>query len=89
MMRSNLILSSCIWLACSEFVCFDESQQTKLTFVNHAERTMDQLPTIRLIQGYYDSQWAMQYVAYVYMTEKMGVNVCDFYRILSFIDLVH
>eukprot|EP01084_Bolivina_argentea_P047038 86653_1 len=33
------------------------------------------LPTIRLIQGYYGSQWAMQYTAFIYLKEKLGVNV--------------
>ena len=46
-----------------------------MTFTNNPNKTLDHLPTIRLIQGYYPSQFAMQYAAYMYLKEKMGVNV--------------
>merc|ERR1719295_336907 len=58
-----------------EFSCWDESEQATMTFINNPNRTLDHLPTIRLIQGYYPSQYAMQYAAYVYLKEKLGVNV--------------
>ena len=65
-----------LWLVTGEFNCWDESEQATLTFANNQNRTLDHLPTTRLIQGYYSGQWAMQYAAYVYLREKMGVNVC-------------
>merc|ERR1719295_81010 len=58
-----------------EFSCWDESEQATMTFINNPNRTLDHLPTIRLIQGYYPSQYAMQYAAYIYLKEKLGVNV--------------
>ena len=60
-----------------EYSCWDESEQATMTFINNPNKTLDHLPTIRLIQGYYPSQYAMQYAAYIYLKEKLGVNVCN------------
>ena len=57
------------------FNCWDESNQHKLTYQNNKDKLIEGLPTIRLFQGFYGSQWAMQYTAYVYLTEQLGVNV--------------
>eukprot|EP01083_Nonionella_stella_P105492 303416_1 len=55
--------------------CLPESERNNLTFANNNNKIMSHLPTVRLIQGYYPSQFAMQYAAYFYLREQMGVNV--------------
>jgi len=72
---SFIISAVYILLVGADFSCWDTSEQANLTFINNANKTLDHLPTIRLIQGYYPSQYAMQYAAYVYLMEKLGVNV--------------
>ena len=57
------------------FDCWDPSEQTRITYTNNVNKTIDSLPSVRLFQGVYGSHWAMQYTAYVYLTEKLGVNV--------------
>ena len=57
------------------FNCWDESEQRQLTFANNPNKTIDGFPTVRLLQGYYGSQWAAQYTAYLYLKEQLGVNV--------------
>ena len=59
------------------FNCWDESERHTLTYEG-TNKTINILPTIRLFQGYYGSQWAMQYAAYMYLTEQLGVNVSWF-----------
>ena len=59
-----------------EQYCWPASERKTLTFINNANKTMTHLPTVRLIEGYYPSQFAMQYAAYVYLKEKMGIDVC-------------
>lgn len=54
------------------FSCFDE--QTTLVYKDSG-REITNLPTIRLFQGVYGTQWAMQWTAYVFLSEKLGVNV--------------
>ena len=58
----------------SDYNCFSASQQKTLTYTDSG-REVDSLPQIRLFDGVYDSQWAMQTVAYIYLQEKMGINV--------------
>lgn len=57
--------------------CWKQSERSTLKFTNNDSKNMTHLPTIRLYQGYYPSQFAMQYAAYVYIREKMGVDVCN------------
>eukprot|EP01083_Nonionella_stella_P033815 92537_1 len=64
-----------------DFWCWPQSERTSLRFVNN-NKSMDHLPNIRFIQGYWDSQWAVQYIAYLYLKEKMGLNV-EFFPQLS------
>ncbi len=59
-----------------KYYCWNPSDRVNLTFNNNPAKPMDYLPKIRLIQGYYPSQFALQYLAFVYLREKMGVNVC-------------
>ena len=56
----------------SEFACLSE---TNGLFYYNSTKKIEDLPTIRLFQGVYGSQWAMQWVAYIYLTEMLGVNV--------------
>ena len=72
----------CLWIVCVirpstsiNFNCWDESEQQKLTYTNNPSKLIEGLPTVRLFQGFYGSQWAMQYTAYVYLREQLGVNV--------------
>eukprot|EP01084_Bolivina_argentea_P067132 122334_1 len=77
-----LLSSLCIiCLSRADFHCWPQSERTILTFVN-SNKSMEQFPTIRFIQGYYDSQWALQYIGYLYVKEKMGLNV-EFFPKLS------
>ena len=63
-------------LSCSDnYHCWEPSERKILTFENNPYKNMTHLPTIRLIDGAYPSQNAMQYAAYVYLREKMGVDV--------------
>eukprot|EP01084_Bolivina_argentea_P173420 300369_1 len=70
-----------ICLVHSEFHCWPQSERKMLTFDN-SNKSMEQFPTIRFIQGYWDSQWALQYIGYLYVKEKMGLNV-EFFPKLS------
>ena len=58
-----------------DYYCWKESERSTLKFKNNKNKNMTHLPTIRLIEGYYPSQFAMQYAAFVYLGEKMGINV--------------
>ena len=58
----------------SDYNCWHESEQRNATYVN-SSTLITNLPTIRLFEGYYPSQSAMQFAAYIYLQEKMGVNV--------------
>eukprot|EP01083_Nonionella_stella_P072585 195759_1 len=81
MQKSKMLIMILIFLctylsATAGYHCWDESERTaSLTFTNNPNRTMTHLPTIKLMQGYYGSQFAMQYAAYVYLKEKQGVDV--------------
>ena len=70
-----VLISSCQAI---NFDCWDESEQTRLTYSNNENKTIDSLPTVRLFMGYYGSQWAVQYTAYLYLKEKLGLNVTWF-----------
>ena len=65
-----------------EFHCWPESDRKILRFYNNNTNIIQHLPTIRFIQGYWASQWALQYVGYLFLKEKMGINV-EFYPKLS------
>eukprot|EP01083_Nonionella_stella_P302636 1044299_1 len=56
-----------------EFKCFP-TKTNIVTFRGDSTQEVP-LPTVRLIQGFWPSQWAMQYAAYVYLTETIGLNV--------------
>eukprot|EP01083_Nonionella_stella_P016152 45161_1 len=71
-------LLSSIGLCSDDYYCWEESERVVLKFANNESKAMTQLPTVRLIQGFYASQFAMQYAAFVYLAEKMGVDV-EFY----------
>ena len=58
-----------------DYYCWEQSERSILKFKNNPQKNMTDLPQIKLIQGYYPSQFAMQYAAYVYLKEKMGVDV--------------
>lgn len=60
-----------------EYQCFSDDELGKLYYVNEPDReiNINDLNPIRLIQGFYGSQTAMQYVGYIYLKEKLGVNV--------------
>eukprot|EP01083_Nonionella_stella_P181288 648872_1 len=75
MYHSLIVLIS---LISAQPYCWDESERFVLQFTNNANKNITHLPTVRLIQGYYPSQFAMQYAAYVYLREKMGVDVTFF-----------
>eukprot|EP01084_Bolivina_argentea_P039398 72802_1 len=60
------------------FYCWPESDRKVQTFINNNNTKLDHLPTIRFIQGYWDSQSALQYIGYLYLKEKMGLKV-EFY----------
>ena len=47
----------------------------KLHLYIDTNRTIRNLPTILLFQGVYGTQWAMQWTAYIFLKEKLGVNV--------------
>eukprot|EP01084_Bolivina_argentea_P064921 118343_1 len=61
--------------------CWPESERNTLTFANTTNK-MEYLPTIRFSQGYWPSQSAIQYVGYIFLKEKMGVNV-EFFPLLN------
>eukprot|EP01083_Nonionella_stella_P048610 129831_1 len=69
-----------------DFSCWPESERTSLRFAN-TNNSIDHLPTIRFIQGYWDSQWALQYIGYLYLKEKMGLNVEFFPKLSSGLSL--
>eukprot|EP01084_Bolivina_argentea_P263231 445436_1 len=56
------------------YYCWDESERYTLKFHN-SSKNITFLPTLRMLQGYYSSQFALQYVAYTYLREKMGIDV--------------
>eukprot|EP01083_Nonionella_stella_P018150 50712_1 len=62
----------------AEYYCWEQADRLVLKFINNVNKSITHLPSVRLIQGFYDSQFAMQYAAYVYLQEKMGVNT-EFY----------
>ena len=75
-----LFIIACINLSnADEQHCWPASERKTLTFINNANKNMTHLTTVRLIEGYYPSQFAMQYAAYVYLKEKMGIDVCLIY----------
>ncbi len=63
-----------------DWYCFDEDSRATLTYANNPSKTIpfDQFPTIRLMQGMWGSAYATQWIAYMYLREKVGINV-DFF----------
>eukprot|EP01084_Bolivina_argentea_P006903 13038_1 len=74
-------LFSLLWTSLTYFTlsngyhCWTESERHILKFKNNPNKNITHLPIVRLIQGYYPSQFAMQYAAYVYLKEQMGIDV--------------
>eukprot|EP01083_Nonionella_stella_P229974 813384_1 len=64
--------------ASNQFYCFHPTDRKEIKYSNVHNKSIDQLPTIRFIQGFWGSQWATQYAAFIYLKEKMGVSV-DWY----------
>jgi hypothetical protein len=69
----QLLVSVTTTASSSTFKCFT-SENTEIRYSNSKKKAAS-LPTVRLIQGYYPSQYAMQYAAAMYLTEKIGLNV--------------
>ena len=77
MIQVNILLLLVSAVNGINFTCRNETESHTLRYEN-SSKPIDILPTVRLFQGYYGSQWAMQYAAYVYLTEQLGVNVSWF-----------
>eukprot|EP01084_Bolivina_argentea_P160107 278829_1 len=60
----------------SNWQCFDT--KPTITYKNNVNVTVDSLPTVRIMQGWWGSQFAAQYLAYVYLADVIGVNVTFF-----------
>jgi hypothetical protein len=58
----------------SEFQCFNDSVRAKITFKNNPDKEVPDLWTVRIMQGTYASQWALEYGAYMFMREMLGIN---------------
>ena len=59
----------------SEFQCFDDPKT--ITFEN-IDRAVDILPTVRMFMCGYSSQCALNMVAYLFMKERLGMNLTFF-----------
>eukprot|EP01084_Bolivina_argentea_P213100 362054_1 len=89
-MKSLLILSSVIATILSQtnfqeildnFSCFDEPK--KNYFQNDPTTEITDLPQVRIMMCGYESQCALEFAAYLFMKEKLGMNV-TFYPTLDY-----
>ena len=65
-----------------DFTCLGEAAKV-IKFANNEDVVVPHgldthLPQVRLMMGLYDSQWAIHYIAFIYMREILGINVTFF-----------
>ena len=58
----------------SDWQCLGVNKTT-ITFKNNVSKSVPDLWNVRIMQGGYASQWAVNYVAYTFMQQKLGINV--------------
>eukprot|EP01083_Nonionella_stella_P077353 211172_1 len=64
-----------------DFQCFDEPKRNY--FQNDQETEITDLPQVRIMMCGYESQCALEFAAYLFMREKLGMNV-TFYPTLDY-----
>ena len=57
-----------------EYQCWNASEQ-KVVYYQNAPNVKVDLPTVRITQGWWGSQFATHFLAKMYLEEKMGVKV--------------
>jgi ABC-type proline/glycine betaine transport system substrate-binding protein len=57
------------------FQCLAESERKTITFANNQGVAVPGLWKVRIMQGSYGSQYAMEYAAYLFMKEMLGIDV--------------
>jgi len=99
-LSSGLRAAACIWLQLQwmsrvtqgselsdmidDFECFEDKK--KNYFANEPYAEITNLPQVRLMMCGYESQCALQFAAYLFMREKLGINV-TFYPTLDYDDI--
>ena len=58
----------------SNFKCLDDSKRKTITFANNASKKVDILPTIRIMQAAWTSQYSTHFAAAMFMREYLGMN---------------
>ncbi len=55
----------------NQFYCFDPMDRKELKYSNVQNKSIDELPTIRFIQGFWDSQWYISFLRYSFKTNNL------------------